>query len=683
MRIKKTLKIVGISLALILTLLLLFVTAFIFNPMEGEIADVREAVPRDIDFFVRKTNLSDDFSEFPEPAFWADFEASPAWGRMQQSGLAATLDRDAGIGAAVAELRKFTSELATNSGGWVEVLRDLIGSEVILAGKLVPPSFDRARWCAYTRVSWRVRAAWGLIGWGMVRDSAAEGGVMIEAAEDGTYTVKTGGQTFYIGRHLDCLMIANDAKLIPSSLELLASAAAGGDADTFGQSSSYRDGIESPQDDWFKQTGRPLNAVEFYARPDQVFSITSWDDNWPDARHKENMEERVLASFLNLRSWRFATGSLLFEEDAVSMLGRIELDRNKLTNFQKDFFEAESAPHEDWLRPFLGMVPEDLMVNGGSQGACAAAALRVNAADFLLEMYEALDDPSVIDEKLRATGRYTGTRDLIDKLRVVLLPRTGFVFMRARDLEIETFDPSPAPHLAWVFWIRRSQQEVLTDLRDFLSNNQEQLGFTRVTDLPLGNVNASCREFWTPHIPGTGSFALMIYGDFFILSNSGFLARDMINARLRSKSLLNTRKWTDFEKELPTRINGLVYLNGERLANVFGDYVRFVTEQSRSPDQSWMLANRSRIERAVFEKSYSQFGSVTRIPRNQEEAFNQEVVAAMNVEWARQRSQFTAGDRAVYGRLKAMAELLDTGYLQVELTQQAIEMTSSLVLNTR
>ena len=83
--------------------------------------------------------------------------------------------------------------------------------------------------------------------------------------------------------------------------------------DSFGRSASYHDGVEKRLRDWENMVGEPANAVEFYMRPDRYFPLVDWDDGWPDPRHPDDMNERVMASFLNLQNWLFLTGSAIFE----------------------------------------------------------------------------------------------------------------------------------------------------------------------------------------------------------------------------------------------------------------------------------------------------------------------------------------------------------------------------------
>ncbi len=677
---KKKLKILAIVLGVTVTLLLLFVTAFIYNPTEGSLADMRDVVPRNIHFFMRKTALAEDFDEFPTPKFWAEFADSTTWRDLQRMPMVKELQKKGGVASAIEEIRGVTQEIAANSGGWLSLKDDVLGTEVIVAGRFQGRDFESSKYCAYFRGSWKVRFLWGLLGWGWVRDEVAASGPTLELLDDGTMTLESNGQTFHIARHLDCVMLSNDEELLQKSITL----ARGDDAseDTFGSNEQYRDGIEARLRSWSElNDGMRIDALELFAQPDELFKITSWDDGWPNKRHPDDMNERVLASFLNLSGWRFLSGSVVFEESSLTALARVELNRNKHTGFQAEFFRAESAPYEDWLLPFLAMVPEGV---GGvsNRGACAAAALRMNAADFLVEMYEALDDQSLIDDPLRKTGKYTGARALIDELRTVLLPRTGFVFMRKQDLgdEVEIFDPTPAPHWAWVFWLRPNSRGVLQELRKYLSDNATNLGFTKVTDLRLPGLSDPCREFMNPHIPGTGEVALLLYGDFFILANSSFVARDMISARLDSKSLLQDDNWDIFERELPSRINGFVYANGERLGNVFSDYVQSIADESRTPDPAWEMQNRSRFDRKVFQAKYRQYGSIAQIPESLKPQFDADVAKEMDLAWIDERAAFTKSDRDHYDQLRVMCRMLDAAYLQVELDPQFIQLTSGILL---
>src|SRR5262249_20740531 len=157
--------------------------------------------------------------------------------------------------------------------------------------------------------------------------------------------------------------------------------------------------------------------------------------------------ERVLASFINLKGWKFLAGALLFEADpkSLSLLANVDLNRNLHTPFQAHFFQTEAQERKQWLDPFLTMVPA---------GACACAALRIAAGEFMKEMFRALEtkERDLLNDCARSLGNAAGMSEMIEKLEPSLLPRTGFVFRRnLREKDVQVADPTPVPQIAWVF----------------------------------------------------------------------------------------------------------------------------------------------------------------------------------------------------------------------------------------
>src|SRR5690606_17317494 len=139
--------------------------------------------------------------------------------------------------------------------------------------------------------------------------------------------------------------------------------------------------------------------------------------------------------------------------------------------------------------------------------ACAAAALRMPAGDFLQEMFQAIE-PELrreIDQLVGRTGKFQSVAQIIDSIRPALLPRTGFVFHRKREIGggIETFEPSPAPHVAWVFWIDPRLRQPIEDLYGFITQSSTTLGFDKAYDLAIRGSGGgdAAREFVNSNIP--------------------------------------------------------------------------------------------------------------------------------------------------------------------------------------
>jgi hypothetical protein len=389
----------------------------------------------------------------------------------------------------------------------------------------------------------------------------------------------------------------------------------------------------------------------------------------------------VLASFLNLKGWRFLTASLIFEADpSLTVLGRIDLNRNMHTGFQAEFFKSEPQDRSRWLDPFLSMVPE---------GAAAAAALSMPAREFLHEMYRAVD-PELrpeIDRQIKRTGKFDGVGPMIDSLEDALLRRIGFVFYRARDLgeEITTFEPSKAPHVAWVFWIRPEFRHRLRDLYDFLTDNASTLGFDKTYDYPVTGLKGgdAAREFANANIPGTGEVVVLLYGNFFILSNSAVLVRHMVLARHEGHSILGNKDYEVFEQELPKTLNAFVFLQGKRIEEIVLDNIGFLEESTKTPDEGWMADNHARIERQVLRAQYPGARSVAEVPASQRDAFDAAVDLAKDREWLTARTQFIARDRSRLEQVLALSRMFSAAYLQATLDPQSLQTTSRILIDYR
>ena len=683
MRKKKVFKVIAITLVSIALLMVLFVASFIFNPFEGSLPDMRDAVPRDVDFFLRKTDLAEDFTNFPEPDFWKDLVASDGWQQLRGGPNFRSLNRDRSIEDALEAIREQANLIKDQSWGYVDVLEDVIGTELQIAGRFgVGPSGGES-WCVYTRVTWPLKFLWGVAGYGFAQEQFMQQGIQL-SWEGAVATLESNQMPgpLFAARHLDCLMLSNDKQLLNSSLGLASGA---GVEDSFGRSASYHDGVEKRLRDWENMVGEPANAVEFYMRPDRYFPLVDWDDGWPDPRHPDDMNERVMASFLNLQNWLFLTGSAIFEHGSLTLLADFEINQNLHTAFQAKFFKTEPQHRKEWLDPFLKMVPAT---------ACACAGMRMPASEFISEMYRSLgrEEKELLDENLRKTGKYRGAQELIKKLEVALLPRTGFVFRKnVPDPQIKVANPSPAPQVAWVFWLRKGGEKVVYDFIRMLKDHRHSFGFTQAFKLPLGLTGKggdAALEFTNPQIPATGEIATIIYDQFLVVSNSGLFIRDMFSTRSGDKpSITQSDAFAEFSQELPDILNGFVFLQAEELEKVLLDYEKFIRDDATStPDAEWAFENRSRIESEVFRARYAgQFASIAALKRDRasQRRFDDDVAEGMDAAWKKEMTAFTAGSRDTVLEILAMVRLFRSSYVQIVLEPRHLRLMSRTLMNYR
>ncbi len=702
-------KLLATTLLVLSVLLLLFVAAFVWNPLEGDLRDIRDVVPREVDFYLRKKDLAADFKgpsghlqfqagQLPEPAFWADLANSAAWRELERGPMVRGLRRD--YATPLQQAVDALAELQQSSNGFLDVARDLIGREVVVAGyfedrsKQPPQPLQQPHWCIYARVGWRLRAAFGLLNWSMVRDRAKTQGA--EIMQDGELLVVRTPQLpapLYLARNLDCLMVANDKGLLQQSQRLAIGAE---DEQPFGLAAQYTEGVVDPVARWVDvNRADAANNLEFSCATVAMDEFRRFAALWPDAKNRDSMNERVLASFLNLKGWNSVTGSLMFEPGRLSALGRIVLNSNLHTPFQASFYRAEKQQRDEWLTPFLRMVPDS---------ACAAAALRMPAGEFLHAMYDALlqSEREVLDDSLRRCTfqgqQLSDARDLIEKLRIILLPRMGFVFRKnvpdtAKNEKGELYVPvtarSPVPQVAWVFWLRDlrdpSNHSPADEVVEMLRKYASVFRFANVYHLPVDGLPEKVTEFANPQIPGTGEIAAIVFRDFLVVSNSGPLIKDILRTRYRFgslRSIVDDDRFAQMERELPQALNGFIWLRGDRLLPVLDDYRAASEAQNQEIDPVWAVQQRPAAEDAVRKQQFAQYPSLASMPKDVLDGpFNEAVKAYLREQWGKASAGFSAQDLPAIDQLRGFAKLLDVGYLQVELENNYIRFQGKVLGN--
>ncbi|MCA8976031.1 MAG: hypothetical protein KDC98_15015 [Planctomycetes bacterium] len=698
----RILKRIAVVIGALIAFLLLFVGAFVFNPFEGTVRDVRDLVPRGVNFFARKQHLADDFVVFPEPKLWEDLSQASGFAELDAGPIGQEL-RQAGLERAVQQARQAAEQVGRDSGGWVDLLGDLIGREVLVAGYVqdyqqqTPRPLAEPWWCCYLRVSWRIKAALGLAGFGYVQDQVAQNGVRIETKGDMLVVTPAGAATLYIKRHLDVLMVANSEFILEQSQRLIDG---NRDEEPFGRVAAYADGAVARIEEWADDNAiDEPNVVEYMFEPNAFDAFLRFASVWPNPAAEDSMNERVLASFLNLKGWLKVTGGLMFDgtpgEEALCATGQIALNSKQHSAFQSSFYTAESRPRGEWLEPFIGMVPDS---------ACAAAALRMPVGEFMHAMFGALEpaERDLMNEMARRStfqnAQLTDMNDLIQRLQIALLPRAGFVFRRnvedlSRDddgnLMVPVARKSPMPQVAWVFWIRPGSNGILDDLISMVMNNSGSFHINKVwhfkVPFPGGTLPEPVTEFCNPQIPATGEVAMMVFRQFFMVSNSGALIKDIMRTHYRvpgNKSIQALPQFALLDRELPDALNGFLWLRGKNLLPVLDDYLRFAEADNELPDPGWLSIVRLQVEEEVRRARFARYRSKASMPREVREGeFEEAVQQAMRDKWRREKTSFSAKDRGQMSQLRAMAQLLDVGYVQLELTKNFIRFQTKLLLN--
>jgi hypothetical protein len=683
MRVKKLLR--NLSFVLLggtLVLGLLF-TTLVYNPFEGSFGDIHGIVPRNVDFYLGKANLSDDFEEFPRPRFWAGLEASTAWPALTQSRLFKS--READIGQVLRGLDEVKAQMAQVPLVRLQILGDVVGRELMLAGR-VGPTPGAFEVCAWSRVSWKVRAGIALLGYDLVRGGL--GGAQV--VPDGALLKlqQAGSEPFWLARVKDVAICGNSRQLVPQSLDLALGVSS---EDSLGAAADYTDHLAAPLQAWSSRVLDDPNCLEGMLDLDALRRLSPGFAGWPGPLAELTREERVVQVFLEPKALRRAWASAIFEpESALSLVLQVMVNNGALTDFQRRLHSEKPGPVEGWLRGFFRCVPER---------AALAATLRVPVGPLLQELLMTLDRDvlDLLEQAYRQHVPRGDVRGLIDKVAPAFEPWVGIVFRNndfpeIRGQQFKVSRPSPVPTYALLFTVIKSEkarvEEMITLFRDRLRTS---LGFPdQGYYMGAGPGNQfQILEWGNSHIPGTGQIALLFGGQlelFFMVSNSGPLLREIVNTRFQ----LGPRALTDDPVvasglgSLPSHVSGILWLNGSEATAVLRRYREFSRRSldAQVPDPAWALSVRPEVEQQVFDREFrARFASKAQLKGADAARFDQLVEAEILQRWARERVRLGTDVDRRFGEAANCLEMLKHACFVMQARPKELSVEARAFLN--
>lgn len=668
MRWKKIAKIASISVLSVAVLGFAGFATLVWNPFEGRHGEIRKAVPFGVDFYVAKANLADDFEDFPQPWFWSDFLASPAYPKIRLGAWYKSATAD--VTKMVDEIRRVQAELAEIPVLNLRIVDDAIGQDVAIAGKLRSDR-DGFDVCAYTRVSWKLRAGYELLGFDFVRSKLR--GIALKE-EDGIYELRGNADPVYLTRVKDLLIAGTSRDLVQKSLSLTQPDNTG---DSIWTSAAYNDLLLSPLED----ARRSDNTIELMG---DMAAVREWSPafaNWPGTSPDVTQEEKLLRAFLAPKSMRRLWSSVQLDEDTIHILSRLRVDPGELDPFQRRFQDGRGGSVGTWLKPFLRLVP---------YSAAFAATLRVPPGDFLQACFQTLetDAQNLIEDGMRRAGQRGGLTGMIDQVAPGLEPWVGIVF-RNNDYprykkEFEVAIPSPAPVWALVLRAGEGGGGRIQDLiRLFKERLRYQLKFEGVdVFINVGpNKEQKIQEWGNRMIPATGQIALL-YDDKsrdFIVSNSGKLVREMVNARFRSDGVRPLGQVDAVQRAvdaLPQTVSGFAWLNGERALNVVQRYQEFTSKrlQAEAPDQGFLIEQRPGVERAILAREFPGRREASDLRGGDATRFDQLVTDELRRRWSVERERLGRDADKKFREAAAWLETVENASLTLRTRSKMLEI---------
>jgi len=584
---RRILRILATTLVILLFAGYFAFSTLLFSPVESDYEfGLATLVPRDVDFFLGKTDLSSDFTEFPNLAIgeaMADhpqgqaFLASPEWQQWKA-------END--LETALAELETALADLPVS----IDPLELFGGEEVLVAGYFRGPELAGADFVALGRTSWMGKLAQSLLSYpGLFLEDQG----LSANEEEGVVTLSGGQLTrpLSVARIADVLVLGSSVELVKAAVDL--EAAKG--QDSFGQSARYADYI-------LGQPNREIEDIEFFVDHDRLMANLGLDGNLPDAG-SQDFTPAFLARIGQTKVFKELEGVISFVGGLAIDL-HAEISSEKLTSAQKRFYR-QSGFNRDRIREVASTAP-------GNTGVLAY--LQADVGDVLTMVLESTE-PAMQDnfhDLVRSVWSYSDGTGLIDDIDGGLKDRLALV-MRPMDYPDEGLQGPPHDDratFAWavVGWVQ--DRKVFEEFRSKVTSNQGRFGIRGRESGESGVYKNEVQgglvvyEYWSQFVPGTGHLASVVSDDVFILGNHHSLVADVLLTGLGNGSNLSESPVFDSLVQLGLDSpNAMLWIDPEPLEETL---LSMSTEAAWAavPSIDWAREN-PRLEKIVLKQHFS------------------------------------------------------------------------------
>jgi hypothetical protein len=501
-----------LRILLVLLLLTLFVgyfafSTFLFPPFESGLGvDVSGLVPRQVDFFVARADLSRQFDGFPKLRVSDEIEKSEAWRTWRSSPERENLAADLGYADLMGRVE---AELAQVPAG-VELLDVFGGDDLALAGNFRGADLGDAAWALYGNLSSLGKLGIELLAFPGLLGLDTQG---IAVETQGGFVTLSGGELsepLHIARVRDIGVLSNDAELIAKAIELEARQF----KDSFLAGATYHDRIQ------LVDRNAEADEVELYINGRRFLETLQETGAWPDPNSQDFLPALV-SKFFQLGNINQLVGIMGIEE-GLSLDLHAQLSSEQMTPLQTRTYRQRAISGEELVDKYAIFAPQDCSL---------FAYLRCDIGDLLTQVFASIEPTtrSLIEECLQSSGKYRSLDQVIAVLDSALKDHCVLI-VRENDYPPEEGGPphndEPVPAVALVTWLAEGGEQKIDALMEVFGRQMNTcLGLQGREPGSSGYYSNTVsgyefKEFWSPHIDGTGVIAAGPIGDLCIVTNS-------------------------------------------------------------------------------------------------------------------------------------------------------------------
>ena len=591
---KKKVKRVLITMIFAVALLYFAFTQLFFSPFEDDFGPIEYIVPREVDFFSGKVNLFDDFRSFPEPEFYPDLKACAEWRSFRGTELYSSFcgQRDPDI--VFQEIRNQIKDLP------IDFINDIVGREVAVAGSF---SDDGAmeRFLLFFRGSLKTKFFFELLTWDFVRGMAedpnfAESTVFHDERKFYMLTL-VDGQSFYMKRCADLIVVGNDEKMMEEMSELVEMGSESIDL-SLGGAQAYIEKVLVHAPEEGEELDSERDLLNFHVNLESLRERVSLDDEMK--ANDTDFSIMTMVDVFQPEFFRDLTGILDLGE-TVGLQARAELDRDAVLASKTGFFDRENFGVKKSMRRLAGMLPANVFLAG-----CA----RLRPLDFLTILEENMDPDyrKLLNDLIRESSghekwKVTATWELIEFLDATFGEMVYFALRpRQEDKTISDF-VQPLPIFALIFEVEDHEKlAILEDVVKRLRNNSR----SEFDMYKFKNDYYGCmiKTITPPEVDDVEHFAFTTMGsNYFVLTTADDFIMEIVKTWATSKhSLADTRGFRNAEEYLGKHGNLGLYMEMDGMRQTLDNYATYWGQVQTSWTEEEARAQRKKVRSVVMRR---------------------------------------------------------------------------------
>ncbi|MBI4880268.1 MAG: hypothetical protein HY812_11510 [Planctomycetes bacterium] len=385
-------------------------TLFFFDPFEGSYQDdfadspiaLEFVVPRNIDYFVHKRSLQNDFDqyEFPIPYLWDRVRLTRNWQKLESTPLYEQAAGQLDLAAKVEKVRAAVSRVPL-----LDPLADLLGRDAAVFGRLGGRVYKDPETAAVFLGSALAKFAYEVAGYGALRSlfgmpfavEEDERGVRSITLEDGT--------RIHVYRRQDLFVVGNGPLLVREVVDLLDLGREGREG-SLGRLRRYNvtvaqqeanefAGVATNQQLVFEQVDERL---QLHADLPAMLSLVDFDEAFLEPRGE--VSRWLLARLFSPRYYKDCTLDVGFG-DVLDLRSMVGFNREAAEAAESGFYDRRTFELRKAMDEAAALVPEDTYF---------LMAARVDMQKFLPKLLAGLTevDPAareLMDELIAAIRR--------------------------------------------------------------------------------------------------------------------------------------------------------------------------------------------------------------------------------------------------------------------------------------